>query len=89
MDWAYNSCATFERTRLLAHLVDVSADTGREPAHDFEIVMQELAAFSEDLANKPMLLVATKIDVARMRIGWSRYVHWRPSAGCRFLPFPV
>ena len=54
-----------ERTRLLAHLVDVSESTGREPAHDFEVIMQELAAFSEDLANKPMLLVATKIDAAQ------------------------
>src|SRR6266516_4598105 len=54
-----------ERTRLLAHLVDVSADTGREPAHDFEVILQELAAFSEDLANKPMFLVATKIDAAQ------------------------
>jgi GTP-binding protein len=54
-----------ERTRLLAHLVDVSESTGREPVHDFEIIMQELAAFSEDLANKPMMLVATKIDAAQ------------------------
>jgi GTP-binding protein len=54
-----------ERTRLLAHLVDVSESTGREPVHDFEIIMEELAAFSEDLANKPMLLVATKIDAAQ------------------------
>jgi len=54
-----------ERTRLLAHLVDVSESTGRDPVHDFEIIMQELAAFSEDLAKKPMLLVATKIDAAQ------------------------
>ena len=54
-----------ERTRLLAHLVDVSESSGREPVHDFEIIMQELAAFSEDLAAKPMLVVATKIDVAQ------------------------
>jgi GTP-binding protein len=54
-----------ERTRLLAHLVDVSEDTGREPVHDFEVIMAELAAFSEELANKPMILVATKIDVAQ------------------------
>src|SRR5437870_2343761 len=54
-----------ERTRLLAHLVDVSESSGRDPVHDFEIIMQELAAFSEDLASKPMLLVATKMDVAQ------------------------
>ena len=54
-----------ERTRLLAHLVDVSASSGREPARDFETVMAELASFSEDLAAKPMILVATKMDAAQ------------------------
>ena len=34
-----------ERTRLLAHLVDVSEASGRDPVHDFEIVMKELATF--------------------------------------------
>jgi GTP-binding protein len=54
-----------ERTRLLAHLVDVSDSTGRDPVHDFEIVMGELASFSEDLAAKPMIVVATKLDAAQ------------------------
>jgi GTP-binding protein len=54
-----------ERTRLLAHLVDVSESSGRDPVHDFEVVMKELAAFSESLAEKPMIVVATKIDVAQ------------------------
>jgi len=53
-----------ERTRLLAHLVDVS-DTGRDPVEDFEIIMRELASFSEDLAAKPMIVVATKLDAAQ------------------------
>jgi len=53
-----------ERTRLLVHLVDVS-ETGRDPAEDFEIVMRELASFSEDLAAKPMIVVATKLDAAQ------------------------
>jgi GTP-binding protein len=54
-----------ERTRLLAHLVDVSETTGRDPVRDFEIVMRELASFSEELARKPMIVVATKIDAAQ------------------------
>src|SRR5438105_2541565 len=54
-----------ERTRLLAHLVDVSESSGRNPAHDFDVIMQELRAFSEELAQKPMILVATKIDAAQ------------------------
>ena len=54
-----------ERTRLLAHLVDVSPASGRDPVEDFEIVMQELASFSPELAAKPMIVVATKLDVAQ------------------------
>ncbi len=54
-----------ERTRLLAHLVDVSEMSGREPVEDFEIVMRELASFSEDLARKAMIVVATKMDAAQ------------------------
>ncbi len=40
-----------ERTRLLAHLVDVS-DTGRDPVHDFEVILAELASFSDDLGEE-------------------------------------
>ena len=54
-----------ERTRLLAHLVDVSEASGRDPARDFEIVMEELASFSQDLVGKPMIVVATKMDAAQ------------------------
>jgi len=54
-----------ERTRLLAHLVDVSEASGRDPVHDFEVVIRELASFSQELARKPMLVVASKIDVAQ------------------------
>ena len=72
-----------ERTRLLAHLVDVSEASAREPVHDFEIILRELAAFSEDLAAKPMLLIATKIDAASPE----RLQALRSLAGERGLPF--
>jgi GTP-binding protein len=54
-----------ERTKLLAHLVDVSDATGRDPVSDFDIIMNELASFSEELVAKPMIVVATKIDAAQ------------------------
>lgn len=52
-----------ERTRLLAHLVDVSETSGRDPVRDFEVVLHELASFSPELVAKPMLVVATKLDI--------------------------
>jgi GTP-binding protein len=54
-----------ERTRLLLHLVDVSEMSGREPAEDFQIILNELASFSTELAKKPMFVVATKMDAAQ------------------------
>ena len=54
-----------ERTRLLVHMVDVSENTGRKPSEDFKIVMNELTQFSAELAGKPMILVASKVDVAQ------------------------
>jgi len=53
-----------ERTKILAHLVDMS-DTGRDPIHDFETLMNELQSFSEELAAKPMIVLASKMDVAQ------------------------
>ncbi|MEX2264412.1 MAG: GTPase, partial [Bryobacteraceae bacterium] len=73
-----------ERTRLLAHLVDVSEATGRDPAHDFEVVMNELRSFSPELAGKPMLVVATKMDAAQSA---ERVQALRKVAEDRNLPF--
>lgn len=53
-----------ERTRLLVHLLDVSEASGRDPRQDFAIVEGELRKFGAGLADKPMVIVASKIDVA-------------------------
>ena len=53
-----------ERTKVLVHLVDMS-ETGRDPVHDFETMMVELASFDEGLAKRPMIVVASKMDVAQ------------------------
>jgi GTP-binding protein len=56
-----------ERTRLLVHLVDVSDFTGRDPAQDFETILEELHQFSDRMAEKPMIVAANKIDVCQDR----------------------
>jgi len=54
-----------ERTRLLVHLVDISDASGRsDPVKDFEVIMDELASFGAGLEKKPMLVAASKIDIA-------------------------
>ena len=51
-----------ERTRLLVHLIDTSDATDADPLKSFEIINGELRAFSESLATKPMIVVASKLD---------------------------
>jgi GTP-binding protein len=51
-----------DRTKVLVHLVDVSGASGRDPIEDFETILRELAAFSADLAAKPQIVAATKMD---------------------------
>jgi GTPase len=54
-----------ERTRLLVHLVDVSDSSGRpDVTKDVEVILGELESFGAGLEEKPMIMVASKIDVA-------------------------
>jgi GTPase len=56
-----------ERTRLIAHLIDTSDASQRDPVRDYEIIMGELEAFSPALIAKPMIIVATKLDMTTDR----------------------
>lgn len=51
-----------ERTKLLLHLVDVSSLSGRDPVKDYEIINREIASFNPELAQRPQIVVATKLD---------------------------
>lgn len=52
-----------ERCRLLLQVVDVSGIEGREPAEDFDTIAGELEAFSEELASRPRIVAANKMDL--------------------------
>jgi len=56
-----------ERTRLLVHLIDTSDSNADDPIHSFEIINGELEAFSASLIEKPMIVVATKLDATTDR----------------------
>ncbi len=56
-----------ERTRLVAHLVDTSDANENDPINEFEIIERELRAFSEEVAEKPVIVVATKLDATTDR----------------------
>ncbi len=56
-----------ERTRLLVHLIDTSDSNADDPVHSFDVINGELAAFSESLTERPMMVVATKLDATTDR----------------------
>jgi GTP-binding protein len=51
-----------ERTKTLIHVVDVSSASGRDPVSDLDIIRRELELFAPDLAAKPQIVAANKID---------------------------
>lgn len=51
-----------ERTRLLLHLVDCSALPMDEPENAFRMLKQEVESYSADLATRPIIVVATKVE---------------------------
>jgi GTPase len=51
-----------DRTKVLIFMVDVSGMSGRDPVADLDVLRRELALFSRDLASKPQLVAATKMD---------------------------
>ena len=55
------------RTAVLVHLLDISGLTGRDPLADFEALNRELALASRELAQKPQIVVAGKLDLAETR----------------------
>jgi len=51
-----------ERTAVLIHVVDLSGATGRDPAHDLDVVRRELGLFAPAMLDKPQLVAANKLD---------------------------
>jgi GTP-binding protein len=52
-----------DRCRLLIHIVDVSGSEDRDPVEDFQKINEELKQYSQDLASRPMIVAANKIDL--------------------------
>ena len=52
-----------ERTKVIAHVLDMAGTEGREPYEDYLMINKELAAFSEKLTKKPQIVIANKMDV--------------------------
>ena len=52
-----------ERTKVIAHVIDMSGSEGRNPYDDYMVINNELKEFSEKLLTKPQIIIANKMDV--------------------------
>lgn len=52
-----------ERTRVIAHVIDMSAFEGRDPYEDFVTINKELENFDKKLLDKPQIIIASKMDI--------------------------
>lgn len=52
-----------ERTKIIAHIIDMSSQEGRDPYDDYITVRKELQTFSPKLLNKKEIIIANKMDI--------------------------
>ena len=52
-----------ERTRVLIHVVDAAGTEGRDPVEDVRAINEELKSYNAELASRPMILAANKLDL--------------------------
>lgn len=52
-----------ERTRLILHVLDIAGSENRDPLEDYQIIQEELRQYSPELAKRPMIIAANKIDI--------------------------
>ncbi|MBQ2406426.1 MAG: GTPase ObgE [Lachnospiraceae bacterium] len=58
-----------ERTKVLIHLVDAASTEGRDPIQDIYTINKELEAYNIDIANRPQVIAANKIDAINIEDG--------------------
>ena len=52
-----------ERTRVIAHVIDMSGFEGRNPYDDYQIINKELENFNKNILDKPQIIIANKMDI--------------------------
>ena len=63
-----------ERSRVLVYVVDMAGTDNREPWTDYKVLRKEIEDYSPDLAERPMLVVANKMDTEAARENLPRFV---------------
>ncbi len=62
-----------ERTRVIAHVIDMSGLEGTDPIESYEIINKELKDFSDKLIKKPQIVIANKMDLEGAKENLKRF----------------
>ena len=63
-----------ERSRVLVYVIDMAGTDNREPWTDYEVLKKEIDEYSAELAERPSLVVANKLDTEAGRANLARFV---------------
>ena len=63
-----------ERSRVLVYVIDMAGIDGREPWRDYEVLRREIDEYSVELAERPSVVVANKLDVEGSKENLERFV---------------
>lgn len=72
------------RTKVIAHVIDMAAVDGRDPIRDYEIILDELRAYDEELLRKPSMILANKMDDPEANLRLEKFMGAYPDV--RVLP---
>ena len=75
-----------ERTRAMIHMLDMSGQEGRDPLEDFITVNKELEKYKDELAKKPQIIAANKMDLPNSEENFARL---KTAFGEQFEIFPI
>lgn len=62
-----------QRTRVIAHIIDMSGMEGRDPISDYEVINKELEDFDPKLIKKPQIVIANKMDIEEAKENLKRF----------------
>jgi len=62
-----------ERTRFLLHVIDMAGESGRDPLMDYYTLNKELNSYSKEVAAKPQIIVANKMDLPGAQMHLERF----------------
>ncbi len=62
-----------ERCRVLIHIIDMGGEDGHDPLADYVVINAELAAYKPELATRPQIIVANKMDLPKAAENLQRF----------------